>query len=693
MADNLEVVGLEFDTREYERAIQRAERRLDSLEDAVDSSGKAADRAQGQFEGLGRKVLKLAAAYGVFRALESTTRFIFNTNVEFQKLQATLGTVTGSAEAGAQAFGLITDFARTTPFEIANLTQAFIGLRVRGFDPTRDDLKGLGNFASAFTADITDLSDAIVSASAGMTRPLRRFGIDAQVTGDKITLSFKGVSRTMENTAENVSKFLAEMGNTQFPDAMADRMQTLDGAISNLADTTSLLAKKMGDAGLNAELVKITRSLDDMISNADGLASAMGTGLAAALGKVADAGRGWLIIAEGLARVAGFGENPNVTGTKLSLSHVTDVRTLQKRYGEFSALMPSPKRTIQENDQVLKNAGMTASDVSQILMYIEQRITELVHAGGGGGGGAGGGGVNPAQDAIDKITASLEQQRRELELGAEAGFRYELAQQGITGAAQDQVVTAWKHIQTLKDEQQAKEDAAKEDERRKKAVDDAIAGLKEQNIELSKGEKALVLHRLAAQGATAQQLAMASSLLDANQALQDQADQARELKQKELAELQAEYEQIKQAADRMAEDIVSGLEDIVAGTGDVVDAFAQMLREIERLVARRTITEPLANWISGLLDAAMGGGGGGGGGGTTSNVTPGVENASRITRPSFAGSSGQAVVVNQTQNVNVAAIDAPGVAALLRQHKGVVLEMMAEGVRESDALRAALRGG
>jgi len=50
------------------------------------------------------------------------------------------------------------------------------------------------------------------------------------------------------------------------------------------------------------------------------------------------------------------------------------------------------------------------------------------------------------------------------------------------------------------------------------------------------------------------------------------------------------------------------------------------------------------------------------------------------------------VVVNQTQNLNVAALDAPGVAALLRQQKGQILQMVAEGVRESDAFRAAVRG-
>lgn len=280
MADNIQVTGIELDTRRFEDAIRRAERRIDELEDNVDRSGKAAKRAEGDFNSWGRAILGVAAAYGAFRVAQDASRFVFATNVEFEKLEATLRTVTGSAQAGADAFRLITDFAVTTPFEVQNLTDSFIALRARGLDPTEDRLRGLGNFASAFTRDISELTNAIISGASGMSLPLRRFGVDAAREGDRITLTFGDITREVDATVDAISAFFAEIGNTQFADAMSQRMDTMDGAISNLKDSSALLAREIGKAGLNGEINDLVRTLDAAIQDGEKFADTLGGALA-----------------------------------------------------------------------------------------------------------------------------------------------------------------------------------------------------------------------------------------------------------------------------------------------------------------------------------------------------------------------------------------------------------------------------
>ena len=276
MADQIEAVGLELDAREFERQLRNALRRIDELESHFDRSVRAAGRQQAAFDGLGRKVLQLAAAYGAFRAAEGAAQFIFDSNVEFQRLEATLATVTGSTERAAQSFNLITGFASSTPYDVAQITDAFIQFRAFGVEPTTESLRGLGNFASAFSKDFATVSNAIVAAVNTSTEPIRAFGVQVRTQGEQLRVSFQGVERTIPRTIGALHDFMVEVGNAKFGDAMSRQMETLNGAISNLKDSSALLAKDIGEQGLNREINELVRLLDDAIQNGDEFARVVG---------------------------------------------------------------------------------------------------------------------------------------------------------------------------------------------------------------------------------------------------------------------------------------------------------------------------------------------------------------------------------------------------------------------------------
>lgn len=80
----------------------------------------------------GAQVTALAGALGV----GSLVRNIVSTNTEFARLQASLNTVTGSAEAGKRAFEEMTDFAAQTPFDLQQAVEGFTRLSAMGLEPT-----------------------------------------------------------------------------------------------------------------------------------------------------------------------------------------------------------------------------------------------------------------------------------------------------------------------------------------------------------------------------------------------------------------------------------------------------------------------------------------------------------------------------------------------------------------------------
>ena len=62
------------------------------------------------------------------------TGSLVSTANQFDKFEASLKTVTGSSAKAKEAFAWIKDFAATTPYELGEVTQAFISLATRGFD-------------------------------------------------------------------------------------------------------------------------------------------------------------------------------------------------------------------------------------------------------------------------------------------------------------------------------------------------------------------------------------------------------------------------------------------------------------------------------------------------------------------------------------------------------------------------------
>lgn len=282
-------VGVRFtaENDEFSQAVKAMVAQMRDLRKEQREAKKSSDRfevSQAKLEkSIRRTALRIVALVGGFELMRRSTRFIVGTAKEFEQLEARLISVTGSTEAAASAFELITDFARTTPFEIQNLVEAFTQLSAAGLTPTRDQLRDLGNFAAATGRDITELVSAIVKAGAGNSRELQKFFVQTRTEGEKLRVTFRGATAEIDRNFESVLDHFAELGRTNFGDAMERQMGTLSGALSNLQDSASIFANTVGERGLTAELTELVRVLDDTVGSSDELAEILGGALASAV--------------------------------------------------------------------------------------------------------------------------------------------------------------------------------------------------------------------------------------------------------------------------------------------------------------------------------------------------------------------------------------------------------------------------
>jgi len=208
---------------------------------------------------------------------------------EFDKLNASLITATGSSAEAARTFKSLQAFAASTPYGVKDATEAFIKMKNLGLDPSEKAIRAYGNTAAAMGKGLNQMIEAVADAATGEFERLKEFGITASQNGDKVALTFKGTTVSIGKNAEEIQAYLQKIGNTDFAGAMAMRAATLDGAISNLADKWDAFVLQIAQSGIG-DAAKF--GIEVLANNLTMLAGVMATVAAAKLATAID---GWAV--------------------------------------------------------------------------------------------------------------------------------------------------------------------------------------------------------------------------------------------------------------------------------------------------------------------------------------------------------------------------------------------------------------
>ena len=221
-------------------------------------------------------------------------RTFIDTAASFERFQTILETIEGSSEKARQSMDWISDFAVKTPFDLDQVTDAFVKLRAYGLDPTGGLLRTLGDTASAMGKPIMQAVEAIADAVTGENERLKEFGIKARaVKGGKFRYEYTvdGETRFAEALADDraqIQQVLSGIFDLKFSGAMQKQSKTFSGLVSNLMDQWTRFQQMVMASGAFEYLKDRLRALLDTINRmaADGslqeLAERIGRGLVGA---------------------------------------------------------------------------------------------------------------------------------------------------------------------------------------------------------------------------------------------------------------------------------------------------------------------------------------------------------------------------------------------------------------------------
>ena len=258
----------------------------------VDKTSRALGNVNKQMKGLQTSGIKLTSVLkgaGVALLAIGTGRLIkgiVGTTARFEDLNDALSSVTGSAEAGAQAFDFVSNFATKTQFGVEDLTTTFIKLKASGIEPT-EDLLTLFTDTAAVTTDqigslqaITDLFARTTSGGLGLEE-LNRLA-DRGVPVFRILEEQLGLARLqiseVGKTAEGSKKILNALSKglrADFGGATANVVDNLSTQFSNLSIALKNSADEFGQ-GLSPVLKDTTAELTAFIENNEETIAALG---------------------------------------------------------------------------------------------------------------------------------------------------------------------------------------------------------------------------------------------------------------------------------------------------------------------------------------------------------------------------------------------------------------------------------
>lgn len=215
--------------------------------------------AGGAFSGLTGALQGLLQPMSVLEGALAILRKAAETQVAFDRLNASLVSATGSSEKAAAAFGMLQDFAENTPHSLGEVVEAFTQLTEAGLSSSEAALTSYGNTASATGKQLSDVVMAVTQAADGQLNALEALGVEADAQGDQIELTFQGMTTTIGNSAGEIEQYLLGLGDNQFADAMVQRMDTLDGALGTLGETWDRTFLNIDKAGLGSVMEDAVR--------------------------------------------------------------------------------------------------------------------------------------------------------------------------------------------------------------------------------------------------------------------------------------------------------------------------------------------------------------------------------------------------------------------------------------------------
>ncbi len=235
----------------------QAKRESDALAEAKHREADAMKNTEASAKSLDRAIRELGVGAAVTAALKKTLETI----AAYDELDARLLRATKSQQGVADAMVLARAATAGTAISVLDMGAAYASLREEGLVPTLDTLTTVSNLATTARISVVDAAEAMGDAAKGNAAGFEKLGVDANVAGDRIIVTYEGVTQTIGQSSGEIIRYLESIGAST--GAAAAEADTLGGAWASLKNEAGELVDALGDSGVGATMAELIQKFAD----------------------------------------------------------------------------------------------------------------------------------------------------------------------------------------------------------------------------------------------------------------------------------------------------------------------------------------------------------------------------------------------------------------------------------------------
>lgn len=252
---------VDMSTEKYKKKLQGMKKDTKSATAGIKESFKALATSWGS----------IVTAIGTGALVNS----IKNSRVELENAVASLSGISGGLAEANTMFDLLQQSARDCIEPFDSLQASALAIGKYGITPTAENLKALKQIAMATGQQMTTAANAFGQVTMGKYEGLEQLGIKAVETGNKLKLTYKGVTQEIDKNTTALEDYIIKLGasNSQALDylqgGMVGALNKLDNAWGDFI--REFAASPLGDVVTDAvnAIADALDSLTAYIHNSD----------------------------------------------------------------------------------------------------------------------------------------------------------------------------------------------------------------------------------------------------------------------------------------------------------------------------------------------------------------------------------------------------------------------------------------
>lgn len=243
------------DAKKYARALAEARAQAEALS-AAQGAWRGKALSIGRAAGIGAlggaaRALGGAATAAVAGGLAiggGALGEIVHRGAEFEAQRATLANRLGGRQAADERIAELRATRGVSTGEGIAVTNRLEGL---GLDSSVRSVKALSAIgANTPGKGATDAAEALADAGTGEFERLKELGFKAKVEGDKVAVTFRGVTEQIDKGAAAFQAYFTRIAEAKLSDALELKANSLAGTLEKLQDKITQAASAIYDSGL-----------------------------------------------------------------------------------------------------------------------------------------------------------------------------------------------------------------------------------------------------------------------------------------------------------------------------------------------------------------------------------------------------------------------------------------------------------